>query len=368
MIDNVAIVRSVRDADGSIVDFLIEFVNQTTLDRADASPARLMGGHLLQLFPAWRNSGLFRLFVRVVETGEPFVGERLTYSSALPEGVRRPGYWNVRVAKLDDGYIAAWRDVTSAVRAEESIHQAEALAERERMATEILQRAALPGKLPTVSGVALGAYHQPAVSAMPIGGDWYDVVVPTRGRIVLVIADVAGHGPAAAGFMLQLRNYLRTIATDVDQPDELLRRANRTAFTLHGRDSLLTTCCVVILEVERGELHWALAGHPPPLVRSGNGAARMLVSHPDPPLGMSSDTHYAGYTERVSVGDRLVLYTDGLVESRQSSIDEGIAALRRAVDASRDLDPQRASELLANQLSSRQDDVALIVVDVLGQR
>jgi len=227
MIDHVTIARSLRNADGAIVDFEIEFVNSASTDGAGRTSTQLVGGRVCELYPLWRESEMFARFASVVETGASFVADRLPYVDSLDEGTPFSGFWDLRVARLDDGYIAASRDVTSVVRAEEVIRITEAAAAREQLAMDILQRAALNVHPPDLPGVRIGLHYQPALTEMPIGGDWYDVIALPDGQIVLIIADVAGHGPQIASFMVQLRNILRAIATEPSDPADLLRRVNK---------------------------------------------------------------------------------------------------------------------------------------------
>jgi serine phosphatase RsbU (regulator of sigma subunit) len=364
IIDNVTIAHSIRDEAGEIVDFEIDFVNQVSADGAGRSAAELIGGRVCELYPTWRESGMFDRFARVVDDGATFVGERLLYEDVLADGTVIDGYWDIHVAKLDDGYIAASRDVTDIVRNEVTARAAALRAERERLAIEILQDAALSVELPALRGVDIGVHYQPAERDVPIGGDWYDVLALADGRVVFIIADVAGHGPTSAGFMVQLRNILRAITVEDAEPAAVLRRANNVVVALHRDRVAYATCCVATLTPSSGELVWSLAGHPPPLLVAGDGDDRFVDGAPGPPLGVVPGVDFGGGRTRLERGDRLVMYTDGLVETRHESLDEGMRRLRLASRAGRDLDPGPAAGSLAAGLSAGDDDVALIVIDI----
>jgi PAS domain S-box-containing protein len=363
MLDNVAIGHAVRDDGGTIVDYELSFVNRSSVEGGDRSADDFIGIRLSTLFPAWRQSGLWQRFRDVVETGEPFVGERMPYHIAGRDGTLRTGYWDLRIAKIGDGYISASRDVTAMMQTEESLREAERVAARERAAVELLQRSALPDRLPEGDHFDLGAHYQ-AAEEHAIGGDWYDAFLLDHAQLVLVIADVAGHGAEAAAHMVQLRNVLRTVAVDHRQPDEILRLVNRIELALLGEDVPMTTCCVAVLDLDRLRLSFSLAGHFAPLIRTAAGARAVSTVTPGLPLGVRPDSSYATAEVALAPGDRLVMYTDGLIERRGESLDRGIVRLDQLLDECRDLGTQECSEQLAVQLSPRNDDVALLVLEV----
>jgi len=365
MLDNVAIGHAVRDDRGTIVDYELSFVNRSSVEGGDRSADEFIGVRLSTLFPAWRQSGLWQRFNDVVETGEPFVGERMRYHIVGRDGTLRAGYWDLRIAKIGDGYISASRDVTTMMQTEENLREAERVAARERAAVELLQRSALPDQLPEGDRFDLGAHYQ-AAEEHAIGGDWYDAFLLDDAHLVLVIADVAGHGAEAAAHMVQLRNVLRTVAVDHRQPDEILRLVNRIELTLLGEDVPMTTCCVAVLDLDRLRLSFSLAGHFAPLVRTADGARAVSTVTPGLPLGVRPDASYATAEVALGPGDRLVMYTDGLIERRGESLDRGIVRLDELLEACRDLGTQECYEQLAVQLSPRDDDVALLVLEVRG--
>jgi PAS domain S-box-containing protein len=356
MLDNVAIGRAVRDAEGTIVDYELSFVNRSSVEGGDRAPDDFVGVRVSALFPAWRQSGLWQRFRDVVESGEPFVGERMPYHIAARDGTVRSGYWDLRIGKLGDGYISASRDVTAAMQAEESLREAERVAARERAAVESLQRSALPDRLPDGARFDIGAHYQ-AAEEHAIGGDWYDAFLLGEEHLVLVIAEAAAH-------MVQIRNVLRTIAVDEQRPDEILRLVNRIELTLLGEDVPMTTCCVAVLDLERLRLTFSLAGHFAPLVRTASGPRAVPTLAPGLPLGVHADSSYLTAEVPLRPGDRLVMFTDGLIERRGESLEAGVRRLVEVLDESRDLGPQQCSEQLAVRLSLRDDDVALLVVDL----
>ena len=238
---------------------------------------------------------------------------------------------------------------------------------REHLAMEILQERGAQRR-PAAAGPAgtSGLHYQPAVSDVPIGGDWYDVIGRPDGRLMLIIADVAGHGPDIASFMVQLRNILRAVAMEEPDPAELLRRANSVVISLHTTEAPFTTCCVALVEPDGRGLTWSLAGHPPPLLASRRRRAGSSPRRPVCRSGCGMDAEYTSSSTVAELGDRLVLYTDGLIESRRQSLDTGMDRLRVATEQSLELAPQAAAEWLAEHVSSGTDDVALIVADIVA--
>ncbi len=139
---------------------------------------------------------------------------------------------------------------------------------------------------------------------------------------------------------------------------------NQIVLTLHADTAPMTTCCVALLDLEALRLSYALAGHFPPLIRTPDGARLVPETPPGPPIGMSLDAVYATADVDLEPGDRLVLYTDGLVERRGESLTLGIVRLERSIDDCRDLAPQQCAEFLSDELSLREDDVAILMVEV----
>lgn len=366
MLDLVSIGTAVRDADGTIVDFRIDHVSAGSSDWAGRTAEDLVGRSLLEVYPRWRQSGVFDAHRAVVDNGVPWIAERMPYRDTLPDGTTVEGWWNVQVARLDDGYISAARDVTDVVRLEAAEREAQRLAERERSSVQLLQRAALPSRLPHVGSAAIGATYQPADTEQPVGGDWFDAFDLGDGRLALVIADVAGHGPDAAAVMVQVRNILRAVALDHDDPDDVLQHVNEVASTFAEHNGPFVTCCYGVLEADGSRFSWAAAGHPPPLVVA-EGECTFPPQLPGLPLAVSREALYSAQHVDLSAGDRLVLYTDGLVERRGELLDLGLERLRIAVAAAPQLGSQELADALGASVIEPVDDLAVLVVDVVDR-
>ena len=366
MLDDVVVARAVRDDDGEIVDFVIEFVNSHGSSGARRGSDGLVGQLICEVHTDWRTSGMFDRFRDVVESGIPYQGHRVQYADAMVDGNRRQAYWTIQVAKLGDGYISASRDVTDIVVAEEATRAAALQAEAERTAIGLLQAAALPTTLPQLPGVRIAAVYEPADPRQPIGGDWYDVFALDDNRVALVIADVAGHGHRAAVFMVQVRNIFRAIAAEHNEPSDVLIRANNVTTRLNELDGPFVTCCYAVLDIRAHTLRWAQAGHFSPLVVLTDGSAMYLEERSGAPLALFEGQAYESSSIDVSPGDRVLMFTDGLVERRREHLDVGLARLADLAASHAELAPDEFVRTLAASVTQRFDDLALVCIDFVG--
>ncbi len=277
---------------------------------------------------------------------------------------RRSG--RIQVAKFADGYISASRDVTDIVLAEEATRAAIVQAEAERTAIGLLQAAALPTTLPNLPGLHIAAVYEPADPSQPVGGDWYDVFALDDDRVALVIADVAGHGHGAAVFMVQVRNVFRAIAAEHTEPDDVLTRANNVTARLNEVDGPFVTCCFAVLDIAARTLRWAQAGHFSPLIVKADGTSSYLAENPGAPLALFEGQQYVSSMIEIQPGDRVLMFTDGLVERRREHLDIGLARLATLASASAQLEPEAFVKALAMSVTQRFDDLAVVCVDFVG--
>jgi CheY-like chemotaxis protein len=257
----------------------------------------------------------------------------------------------------DAQVVLTLSDVTVARRAESE--RAAALA-RERTISRTLQQSLLPERLPRHPGLRLDAWHIAAEEELIVGGDWYDVI-ETGDSIWLVIGDVAGHGVAAATQAGQLRHSLRVYAHEGFGLSEAIRRLNE--LVLGTQLTGMATMCIASLRVETGALQLVRAGHPPPLLIRAGREPELLEGSPGVVLGVPGAV-CAEYPTMLGVGDRLVLYTDGLIELPADSLDAGLA---RLIDAARGLHGLHALRTgIVRELvdaGDLRDDVALLLAE-----
>ncbi|MDQ6776067.1 MAG: serine/threonine-protein phosphatase [Actinomycetota bacterium] len=249
-----------------------------------------------------------------------------------------------------------------AERAALSIRRAQ-LHEQEHRIAATLQRRLLPTRLPEVPGVELTAHYDSAGDVGEVGGDWYDVFELPGPRVGIVLGDVAGKGLPAASTMGELRSVARAFAFGDAQtrtPGDVLTRLNRHQLAL-GADEMFTVLYAII-DPRRGEVSWANAGHPPPLLHRGTGESGCLEGG-DGLMGID-DIVYTDLHERVGGRDTLIFYTDGLVERRGESLDTGLARLARAV-ASGPADPQALCRHIVAEVAPGErapaDDVTIVL-------
>lgn len=195
----------------------------------------------------------------------------------------------------------------------------------QRTVADELQRGLFPDQLPTIPGLQLAARSTPGNSSMRVGGDWYDVVLLPSGEVGLVVGDVVGHDLPAASAMGQIRTALRAFAVHETSPATVLARVNTMVDILGVSD--LTTCLYAIVDPATGAFRWSSAGHLNPLLVGASGDARLLRGDPGPPFGASDTAVYVDRAAQIPRGGSVLLYTDGLVERRSSSISDGLAQL-----------------------------------------
>lgn len=237
--------------------------------------------------------------------------------------------------------------------------------QRTRQVALALQRSLLTDP-PAVPDLGIAVRYRPSTAAAEVGGDWYDSFVLRDGATVLTIGDVSGHDLPAAVTMSQLRNMLRGLTLDRQEPTGTILR--RLDIAVQNLDLEYTATCV-LARVERPapgrfQLNYSVAGHPPPLLVEADGTARFLTSARSPMLGLDPEPEYACAVEPLPPGSTLLLYTDGLVERREEDLTVGLERLRQHASAAVG-HPLEAfcDALLADQLTvDNDDDVAVLAL------
>jgi serine phosphatase RsbU (regulator of sigma subunit)/anti-sigma regulatory factor (Ser/Thr protein kinase) len=236
----------------------------------------------------------------------------------------------------------------------------------QRAVTEIMQRTLLPDELPQIPGMRFSAKYLPAGSGIKIGGDWYDVFPLANGRVAFVIGDVVGRGVLAASVMAEIRTALRAYMVQGHRLTEVIAMLNHLLVSM-GR-SRGATLSILELDSEAEELEVVTAGHPPPLMIQPDGHARLLEQKHGLPVGVRSGYDYHACRYPFPTGSRLLLYTDGLIERRGESIDEGFQRLIDAVQAAAQLTDSSFADRVYRALIDEtplEDDVALLAIEVV---
>jgi anti-sigma regulatory factor (Ser/Thr protein kinase) len=198
----------------------------------------------------------------------------------------------------------------------------------DRATAEALQRSLMPGKLPAVPGLEFAARYIPG-DAGGLGGDWYDVFTLPSGRLGVVIGDVVGRGLNAAVVMGRLRSALRAFALEEDDPAEVLERLDGNV--QHFEDGVMATVLYAIFEPSMDRVALSTAGHLPPIVASPDAGTALVQVPVDLPVGVSVGPPRRTTIIDLPLGAMLFLYTDGLIERRERSLDVGLELLTDAV-------------------------------------
>lgn len=234
-----------------------------------------------------------------------------------------------------------------------------------QLTAERLQRALLPD-LPASGALELAARYQPSRATAEVGGDWYDAFTLPQGATALIIGDVTGHDLHATVTMSQVRNMLRGIACDRKEPPaKILGRLDAAYCILYPGQTV--TCIYALVEKlepdETWKLHYACAGHPPPLLISPDGETRYLEEGRSLLLGVDAERIRPDATVALPDRSTVLLYTDGLIERRGEDLDRGLARLRRHAGALAGEPLDVLCDALLNELGADStDDVALIAV------
>ncbi|MDH6218956.1 SpoIIE family protein phosphatase [Streptomyces pseudovenezuelae] len=227
-----------------------------------------------------------------------------------------------------------------------------------------LQRSLLPSHPPVIGGLEVASRYQPAGATTEVGGDWFDVIPLDGCKTALVVGDVMGSGINAAATMGRLRTATTTLASlDLD-PARLLEHLDRITQDL---DHSIATCVYAVHDPELRQCRIANAGHLPP-VRLREGRAPELLDLPTgAPLGVGG-VAFSTTAVDLEPGDRLVFYTDGLVETRQHPLDERLDALLSLLEGP-DRPLEEVCDLLLRTLHQpdNSDDVALLIARVQKQ-
>jgi serine phosphatase RsbU (regulator of sigma subunit) len=248
-----------------------------------------------------------------------------------------------------------------------SRERAEQLQQQMADIAHVLQRSLLQGVPLEDRRLRLGAHYQPSVETLEVGGDWHDAFPLAGDRIGLVVGDVVGRGIEAAAAMGQLRSATRALAgAGLGGPGHVLAALDRFATGLPL--ARMATLTYAEVELAGGSVRYACAGHPPPVLVAADGSARLLWDGRRLPLGLASGSDPAVEGSTIlGPKDRLLLYTDGLVERRGESLDDGLARLVEQLGDAHAGAPQETVDRLVGALAEtgqHPDDVCVLCIAV----
>ena len=256
--------------------------------------------------------------------------------------------------RFGDDEIVALESAAERIALAVSLQQAA----EERTAARTVQESLLPTGLPEVEGLEFASRFVTA-ETYGVGGDWFDAFKLPDDRIGIVMGDVAGAGLRAAVVMGRLRSALRAYALESESPSEALARLHRKF--AHFEPSEMATVMYVVVAADLSAFSVASVGHLPPVIAFPDQDAAFLDCIPSPPIGAPLRTPPIDLVRTLEPGTTVGFYTDGLVERRGQSIDDGLEQLRAAFFAG---DPEDVCAAVMSDLigtSAVQDDTALLV-------
>jgi serine phosphatase RsbU (regulator of sigma subunit) len=286
----------------------------------------------------------------------PLRGRRRVIGAAL--FLRRP---DRQAFEPEDLLVAAQLATHSALGIDKAV-----LYGREAYIADELQRTMLPETLPHPTGVRLASRYLPAAETARVGGDWYDAIPLPGNRVALVVGDVMGHSMTSAAIMGQLRTTAQTLAGLDLPPQEVLHHLDEQAQRL-GTDRM-ATCMYAVYDPVAHRITIANAGHPPPVLLHLGGRSEVLRVPSGAPIGVGG-VDFEAVELDAPAGATLLLYTDGLVESRLRDVWTGIEQLRERLQATAQLtgpDHPPPLEALCDEVldmlgpGDRDDDIALL--------
>ncbi|MFE4692164.1 SpoIIE family protein phosphatase [Streptomyces sp. NPDC056749] len=343
-------------------------IDWDVLDLSEIRPGSALAEVLRGVRPVFGDSAAARVALpellgagRTVPTGHrailaPLQGRRRVIGAAVfLRGAERAAF------EPDDLWAAAQLATHTALGIDKAV-----LYGREAYIADELQRTMLPDSLPQPTGVRLASRYLPAAETARVGGDWYDAIPLPGSRVALVVGDVLGHSMISASIMGQLRTTAQTLAGLDLPPQEVLHHLDEQAQRL-GSDRM-ATCLYAVYDPVAHRITIANAGHPPPVLLHLGGRAEVLRVPPGAPIGVGG-VDFEAVELDAPAGATLLLYTDGLVESRMQDLWTGIEILRERLAATAQLtgpDHSPPLEALCDDVldmlgtGDRDDDIALL--------
>ncbi|MFF3849216.1 SpoIIE family protein phosphatase [Streptomyces sp. NPDC002328] len=251
-----------------------------------------------------------------------------------------------------------WTEVALAATRDQLAQTEQQASERNRLTLQLQHAIMPPTHAPLeVPGLQVAVRYRPAEEEQLVGGDWYDAVMLPSRMVMLCVGDVAGHGIEAATSMVVLRNALRGLAVTGAGPGQLLSWLNIVAHHLTG--AVTATAACGLYDPVRRTLRWARAGHLPPVLVRDSGAVPLPLLK-GMLLGAVPEATYEEEEIQLAAGDTLLMYTDGLIERRDRSVEESLTHLlvqARTVPPTLD---QQLDRLLTYSRSDTDDDTCIV--------
>ena len=256
-----------------------------------------------------------------------------------------------------------WTEVALAATRDQLAHTEQESAERNRLALQLQHAIMPPARGPLdAPGLRIGVRYRPAETEHLVGGDWYDAFVLPSKQVLVCVGDIAGHGIEAATSMIVLRNALRGLAVTGAGPAQLLTWLNIVAH--HLTEQVTATAVCGLYDPARRTLRWARAGHLPPVLVSGETTANLPLIK-GMLLGAVAQAVYEEGEVQLEIGDTLLMYTDGLVERRDSSLQDSLRHLIVTAGLATPSLEHRLDRLLTHSRADTDDDTCVVGIEVV---
>ncbi|OFW62036.1 MAG: hypothetical protein A2133_09360 [Actinobacteria bacterium RBG_16_64_13] len=225
--------------------------------------------------------------------------------------------------------------------------------EREQALLKTIETALLPGVPPVVEGLEVGVSFTSATEMAHVGGDFYDVLDLGETGALVLVGDVCGRGVEAAGTAARARYALETQASLTPDPAEFMRAANDSLTRLLPADRFVAAAACLI-DRRSGSITTCLAGHPSPLLLTSSGIVEVKAPH-NPPLGLFAGLQFSEGTQEMPAQDTLLMYTDGVTDSRNRDVRFGEEGIARVVAGLPDHDPRRIARSVCDEATGFHD-------------
>jgi serine phosphatase RsbU (regulator of sigma subunit) len=226
--------------------------------------------------------------------------------------------------------------------------------ERDHTLFDRIQAALLPARPPRLEAARIGVDFRSATETARLGGDFYDVIDLDEAGILVLVGDVCGNGIEAAGLATRARYTLEARARTVTGLASLMDSANTALLRVTPPDRFITVAACLI-EPHEMRVRVCLAGHPPPLLLSHTGCEELRAPH-NPPLGVLADARFEESAAALSPGDVLVVYTDGVTESRRTDTEFGTEGICTALQSVEGRDPQKMAAAVCSAATDHHDE------------
>lgn len=240
------------------------------------------------------------------------------------------------------------------------------LYEKQKDIAVVLQESLLPKIAEEIDHLRIGLTFQSATEAAFVGGDFYDFIEFSSDKFGIVIGDVSGKGIEAATLSATIRNTLRAFAYDEPSPARVVEKVNRIAIA-ETPASVFVTLVYVVLDVNKQEIIYANAGHWPPIIFNPSDSTTREIESGGLPVGVFSSATYDDRSEKFEPGSTIILYTDGVVESRRDDKLFGIDNIKQSITRNAGLDPDELARKIVGDAKGfgggkLNDDAAVMVV------